>query len=427
MENLPHQFKKALDADDVGVVSRLLESNPEVREHLDSGMPPAGVPALAGAKSRAMVDLLMSHGARLEAVGKWWSSGFGASHVPLDTAEYLVECGAEISIHAATAVGLTGVVRKILEAAPAAVVQRGGDGAHPLHFCARLEIARMLVEAGAEIDARDEDHNSTPVQWRIGDAPEVVRFLIENGATPDIFIAVALDDLDLVKELVNANPECTTNRIGNNSGDFPGIGFKGLGGSIYQWTLGFNQSPHGIARKRGHCQIFEFLFERTPPLHQLLVAATLGDRVLAEDVHSRYPGLVAHLDEDDLQLLAKYCWETSKDIEAVRLMLDLGFPVDVPEVNHGFMALHNAAWCGDPELVALLLERGHPVDRVDPNYQSNAIGWAIHSCLEAKRHPNGRFSEVVGLLLAAGTPFDQKHYPVGHAEIDAVLRAHLKL
>jgi hypothetical protein len=43
------------------------------------------------------------------------------------------------------------------------------------------------VERGAELDPRDDDHNSTPAQWRIGDAPEVTRFLIARGACPDFF------------------------------------------------------------------------------------------------------------------------------------------------------------------------------------------------------------------------------------------------
>ena len=51
-------------------------------------------------------------------------------------------------------------------------------------------------------------------------------------------------------------------------------------------------------------------------------------------------------------------------------MLDLGFPVDIPEMNHGYTPLHNAAWDGNTDLVKLLIERGHPVNVPDPNYDS---------------------------------------------------------
>lgn len=217
------------------------------------------------------------------------------------------------------------------------------------------------------------------------------------------------------------DPSATQQRIGYNNGAFPGIGHQGRGGTIYQWTLGFNLSPHEVALKNGHQSLYDLLLEHTPPRHQLLVACTTANRELAETLVAEHPNLVADLDEEDKTLLAKFCWETNFDIDAVRLMLDLGFPVDVPEPNHGFMALHNAAWCGDPELVQLLLERGHPLDRRDPEFKASALGFAIHSCTQAKRHLNGKFADVVKLLVEAGVPVDEDHHPCGDGGIDAIL------
>ena len=57
--------------------------------------------------------------------------------------------------------------------------------------------------------------------------------------------------------------------------------------------------------------------------------------------------------------------ETNTNIDAVELMLDLGFPVAHPEQSHGYSALHNAAWSGSPDLVDMLIARGAPVDLVD--------------------------------------------------------------
>jgi hypothetical protein len=82
----------------------------------------------------------------------------------------------------------------------------------------------------------------------------------------------------------------------------------------------------------------------------------------------------------------------------------------------------NAAWCGDPELVELLLQRGHPVDRRDPRYHATALGFAIHSCVKALRHPEGDFPRVVELLLTAGVPLDEGQYPTGHAGLDQVIQ-----
>jgi ankyrin repeat protein len=285
----------------------------------------------------------------------------------------------------------------------------------------------LLFDRGANIDARDDDHDSTPAQWRIGDAAEVARLLLAHGATADIFMAAGLGDLELARYLIAAEPSCTTFRIGNNKGPFPGLGFQSRGGTFYQWSLGFNLSPHEVALQRGHLEVYEMLMEHSPPQTQFLVACTTANRQLAEEILANHPDVVRQLDDEDLALLAKYCWETNKSIEAVRLMLDVGFPVDVIERNHGYSALHNAAWCGDLEIVRLLLDRGHRTDMVDPRFDATPIGYAIHSCVEAKRHPDGQFAAVIDLLLSHGTPFDPSRYPVGHKEIDAVIGKHFNL
>jgi ankyrin repeat protein len=425
MDPLTTQFLQSFLADDHATVARLLDENPTLRQHLSDGHFKWEMPPLAAAKSREMVDVLIDRGAQVESVSKWWTPGFGVDQVAPAIARYLVERGAELSIHAAAGIGLADVVREMLDRDASLVHARGGDGCQPLHFAATIEIAQLLIERGADVNARDEDHDSTPVQWRIGDAPDVVRFLLQQGAEADIFLAAGLGDLDLAKKLLQEVPDCTTYRIGNNQGPFPGIGFGGRGGTIYQWTLGFNLSPHEVALKRNHRDVYDFLLAHSPDRAKFLVACTSANRPLAESIAAAHPNIIADLDEEDLALLPKFCWETNKDIEAVRLMLDLGFPVSAREHNHGHSALHNAAWCGDVDLVRLLLDRGHAADVRDPTHNSTPIGWAIHSCTEAKRHSDGHFAEVVELLLAAGCPFEPQNYPVGDDAIDAVIKRHL--
>ena len=63
-----------------------------------------------------------------------------------------------------------------------------------LHCARTVEIAGHLLDHGADIDARDVDHESTAAQVLVRDAPEVVRLLVDRGAWFDIFIAVGLRD-----------------------------------------------------------------------------------------------------------------------------------------------------------------------------------------------------------------------------------------
>lgn len=411
-------------ADDRLEVARMLghERQAFAQQFVDPGNCSAVQRLLGAIRSIEMADVLVTHGLTPERVGECWAPGFGLNQISTLVAEHFIERGAKITAHAAAAMGLVPRLRALLDRQRELVHAKGGDGGRPLHFSRNLDTARLLVERGAELDPRDDDHDSTPAQWRISDAPEVTRFLLERGARPDIFLAAALNDLPLAHTLLKENPACVTYRIGHNSGPFPGIGYQGRGGTIYQWTLGFNQSPHEIAWHRGHREMFELLTSRSPIRTQLLVACMLVDRATAERLVHTHPSLMAELNDEDLALLAKCCWETNLNREAVRLMLDVGFPVDVPERNHGFLPLHNAAWCGDAALVELLLQRGHPVDRRDPGHNATALGYAIHSCVVAQRHPNGDFPRVVELLLAAGVPLDENQRTTGHAGIDAVLK-----
>ena len=131
--------------------------------------------------------------------------------------------------------------------------------------------------------------------------------------------------------------------------------------------------------------------------------------------------MVAGLPAADLELLPRYCWETNLNYEAVRLMLDLGFPVAHTERSHGYSPLHNAAWAGHAALVDLLISRGHPVDLVDPGYNATPLGYALHDCLVEKRHPEGDFPAVVESLLRAGSPLSPSAYPTGDARLDEII------
>lgn len=355
-----------------------------------------------------------------EAIGKAWAAGFGTDQVPLPIAHFFVDRGAQLSVHAAAGLGFTDSLAELLGGDPALVSAKGGDGCTPLHFARDVTTAQLLLDHGAQIDSRDEDHHSTPAQWRIGKTPEVSWFLLDRGAAPDIFLAAALGDLDLAASLVSKNPACVAYRIGRLP-DFPPIGYEGRGGTILQWTLAFNSYPHQIALLKGHPRLFDFLYEHSDPQTRFLVSCVLARRADAEAILHQHPDMVANLPSVDLELLPRYCWETNTSYEAVRLMLDLGFPIAHTESSHGYSPLHNAAWSGDAALVELLISRGHPVDLVDPRYNATPLGYAIHDCIVEKRHPKGDFARVAELLLKAGSPWQRSVYPTGDPRLDEVL------
>ena len=285
-------------------------------------------------------------------------------------------------------------------------------------------MAALLLDHSARIDARDEDHDSTPAQWRIGESPEVARFLVQRGAKADIFLAAALGDLALAERLVTEDRRCVAHRIGK-APQFPPIGYQGRGGTIYQWTLGFNSYPHQIALMEGHQHMFDFLYTASDPATQLLVNCLLARRADAEAVATAHPEIVPQLPDQDRELVAKYCWETNTNYDAVKLMLDLGFPVAHPEHSHGFTPLHNAAWVGSGDLVELLISRGHPVDIRDPRYDATPLQYALYDWLIEKRHAEGEFARVVKALLKAGSPLEGVKYPTDDPALNEVLHPYV--
>jgi len=336
----------------------------------------------------------------------------------------MAQSNADQAVHEAARAGLTDTLAKMLAMDPSLIDAKGMDARTPLHCAGTVAVAALLLDHGARIDARDEDHDSTPAQWLIGEWPDVARFLLERGAKADIFLAAALGDMALAERLVREDRGCLAHRIGKLP-DFPPLGFEGRGGTIYQWTLRFNSYPHQIALMKGRPEVFDFLYAQSDTATRLLVNCVLARRAEAEAIAKEHPEIVPELSDIDRELVAKYCWETNTNYNAVKLMLDLGFPVAHPERSHGYTPLHNAAWAGSGDLVELLIARGHPVDIRDPAYDATPLGYALHDCLVEKRHPEGEFARVIQALLKAGSSLQGVKYPTGDAAVDEVLHAYI--
>ena len=228
----------------------------------------------------------------------------------------------------------------------------------------------------------------------------------------------------LAQRLVAEDRGCLAHRIGKVP-EFPPVGHQGRGGTIYQWTLRFNSYSHQIALMKGHQPMFDFLYAASDTVIRLLVNCVLARQAEASAIAKEHPEIVPGLPEADRELVAKYCWETNTNFDAVKLMLDLGFPVADPEHSHGYTPLHNAAWAGSGNLVELLITRGHPVNIRDPVHDGTPLAWALHDCLVEKRHPEGEFARVVKALLEAGSSLESVEYPTGDTAVDEVLQAYM--
>ena len=251
------QLRESIQADDASRARHLLDLHPELRAGINEPIGPFDSPALAGARSRAMIDVLLAAGADVNARSQWWAGGFGLLHTAdPELAAYAIERGAVVDVHAAARLGRLDRLRELIEGDPRSVHARGGDGQTPLHFARTVEIAAYLLDHGADIDARDIDHESTPAQYMLGDRLDVARYLVQRGCTTDILLAAAVGDVDRVRMHLDADPSCI--RLRASEEFFPMVNPK-AGGTIYQWTLGHRASAYQAAAKEfGHADVLQF-------------------------------------------------------------------------------------------------------------------------------------------------------------------------
>ena len=208
------------------------------------------------------------------------------------------------AVHEAALAGQADQMAEMLATEPSLIDAKGMDARTPLHCAGTVAVAALLLDHGARIDARDEDHDSTPAQWCIGESPDVTRFLLERGAKVDMFLAAALGDLALAERLVTEDRGCLAHRIGKLP-QFPPLGHQGRGGTIYQWTLRFNSYPHQIALLKGQQAMFDFLCSESDIATRLLVNCVLARRAEAEAITEEHPEIVSGLPDVDRELVAK--------------------------------------------------------------------------------------------------------------------------
>ena len=91
-----------------------------------------------------------------------------------------------------------------------------GDNATPLHFAAAhgaVDSARVLLDAGADVHGTGDAHNGDVIGWGAREGNEaVINLLLERGARHHIFSAMALRDRDFVQTLVEEDPDCLLRR-----------------------------------------------------------------------------------------------------------------------------------------------------------------------------------------------------------------------
>jgi hypothetical protein len=408
-------FSAAVRRGDAVQTRKLLAENPVLRGHLNRPLFSFGARPINAARDHiGVVDVLLEYGADVNLKSDWWAGGYTVlDDVDPRLADALIARGAEVDINAAAHLGRLERVRQLLDEDPSRVHQRGGDGRMPLHVASTPEIVDLLLDRGADIDARCVDHVSTAAQYAV-DLPWKCRRLIERGSTIDIFMAVVLGDMGLVERALAEHSGCATMRAGQQG--YPPVPSQ-EGGTIYQWKLPA-KTPQELAALLGHSAIYQRLMQETPPVERFALACAAGDHESARAMLADDPNRIAELVEVHPELLAEAAW--SNRLAAVRLLLQMGFPVDEAGGTDG-SPLNRACIRGYVDIARELIAHGASLT------QRNVYGGVpLTACIWGSlnfRAQDGDYSATAEALLSAGDSLPEAL--AGSPEVQEVLRRRL--
>ena len=429
------RFLATLRSGDAIGMRSLLQSDSWLREHVDEPWGYFDAPAIVEASARGdgdMMRVLVAAGADVNARSGWEPGGSGVldgERVELWVKEWRADDtpvmtelfndfrlrGLTVDAHAAANLGDPATLRRLIDERLDCVNERGRDGASPLHMARTPAIVDMLVESGADVDRRDIDHGATPAQWAI-DEPAVCTRLIERGATPDIYIACSLGDIEIAARVLAAHP----NALRSRSNHGPHMDGRPPGGHMYIYRMGVGMRPLPFASTKGHAAFVAQLLERASPAEQLIHATWTGDRSRAQALVGAHPGLVESLVPAEARAISDAAWNNS--CAGVALMLEVGFPVDARGDDNG-TPLDRAGVRGYADIVEVLLKHD-PSLGVTNDFGGTPLGGAIWGAGNF-RDPNGDYVTTVD-LLAAVEPNLNRPGDDGQTHLDRALASGLE-
>lgn len=267
------------------------------------------------------------------------------------------------------------------------------DNAAPLHFAAAhadLETIRLLVEAGADIDGDGDDHAVGVLGWAtcFGKVREdIATYLLDHGATLNVWTAIALDQPDALRELLAKDPALLVARMSRNQHRRTPLHHAAARNRLRMVKLllelgadpnatdATGASPLATAsQERADAEIIAAL-TAAGAKPDLLTAINTGRFDEAEALLRLDPGRIG---PDGADTSALHLAVARKNLATLRWLLAHGVAVNAKRMmwdcNH--TALHMSIENNAIDIARLLLDAGADPNVRDDKFDATALGWA---------------------------------------------------
>jgi hypothetical protein len=235
------------------------------------------------------------------------------------------------------------------------------DRATPLHLATSVAMAKLLLDNGADINARDGHYSATALRWAASNLwdhgrsrMDLVRYLqSKGGSETDIYFAAAVGDVARLQTIVSGDPSVVNKRSDNNDVLFGG-------GTALQ-----------VAAYADRLDVVKFLLDH------------------GANGHDRS-------EWKNTEAVEKAAWTGATDV--VEYLLDRGATVNGTDKDFTHSPLYNAATSGHADVVKILIAHGA--------VGSPVLISAVRSAM-ANAHPGDpntgtpqEFQEVLAMLNA---------------------------
>lgn len=295
-------------------------------------------------------------------------------------------------LHCAAWEGHLPIVQELLKRGFNVNARCESDHACAIHFASErghLDIVRTLADAGADLEAGDNDHQLTVLGWAttLGACQEAVaRFLLSRGAAMTIWAALSLNDSASVRSLIQKNPALLQARLSRNE-HFRTLLHHAVEHNHPEMVkllleLGADPNakdsmglgPLGSIKGSTDPRILSLLNipDKDISLHDALV---LGHYQKAENLLDADPASIRPGGKEARLFVYAV---VRKNWPMAEWLLKHGCDINAKAEVYECMAtaLHFAASDGEPDRVRWLLDQGADTTIKDDRYHADAANWA---------------------------------------------------